>query len=65
MTQFRLCGSLREVADHQYFYEALVHFSRQPIPYGKHYESWKRRKGMKLSKSGEDLRFLGARIKRA
>jgi hypothetical protein len=41
MTQFRLCDSLLEVADHQYFYEALLSFSRQPIPYGKRYESWK------------------------
>jgi hypothetical protein len=40
----RVCRSLREAAESRsapYFYESLLVFARQPIPFGPDYEQWR------------------------
>lgn len=53
-----VCYSLMEIADQPYFYECLIRFIQEPIPYGSKYESWKRKK-RKALKEGEDIYFTG------
>jgi len=53
-----VCYSLKEIADQPYFYESLIRFIQEPIPYGSGYESWKRKK-KKALKKGEDIYFTG------
>jgi hypothetical protein len=37
----RLCDSLQELASAKYFYEALLTFAWQPVPFGPGYEAWR------------------------
>lgn len=53
-----LCYSLTEIADQPYFYECLIKFIQEPIPYGASYEAWKRKK-KKALKNGDDIYFTG------
>jgi hypothetical protein len=50
---------LREARDAPYFYEALVHFGQQPIPFGRGYQRWRRRIGREME-AGKHLYFLGS-----
>lgn len=59
MTDFRVCKSLIEVADHDYFFEGLLSFAWRPIPFGAGYETWRAEAKRKLIEDGEDLYFLG------
>lgn len=59
MTNFSLCSSLAEIANHEYFYEALLWFSWRPIPFGEGYEAWRAEAKRNLIASGEGLYYLG------
>lgn len=59
MTDFELCSSLSDLADHEYFYEALLHFAWQPIPFGEDYKAWRQERRVALTENGKDLFFLG------
>lgn len=64
MIDFSICRSLLDVADHQYFFEGLLHFAWRPIPFGEGYEQWRKQKRIELKESGKDLFFLGAAVRR-
>ena len=55
-----ICRTLADAQDQPYFYEGLIHFARQPIPFGDGYESW-RLEREKAMREGRELYFLGAR----
>jgi hypothetical protein len=61
MRDLTLCGSLSEASKFAYFYEALIHFGQQPIPFGKGYKAWQKRKRAALVRNGTGLHFLGRR----
>ena len=54
----RLCWNLQEAAHAPYFYEGLFSFSQQPIPFGDHYQTWRKDMHRGLQK-GEELYYLG------
>jgi len=54
----RVCSSLREAAGEPYFYEALLAFARESIPYGDGYEAWRTAKDSAMG-SGKGFVFLG------
>ncbi len=54
----RLCDSLREARDAPYFYEALIAFAHQPIPFGPDYAKWRRRLQRRM-RNGKDIYFMG------
>ena len=54
----RVCSSLREAAGEPYFYEALLAFARESIPYGDGYEAWRAAKDTAMG-SGKGFVFLG------
>lgn len=56
----RVCWSLSEARDEPYFYEALLHFAWDPIPYGKGYKARRKKKAKALS-LGKELHYLGVR----
>jgi hypothetical protein len=63
MKNLRLCGSLRDVSQYEYFFEALFYFCWRPIPFGtKIYSRW-RTAARKRLESGKDLLFLGSLAK--
>src|SRR3990167_1931720 len=53
-----LCYSLMEVANQPYFYECLIYFMQNPIPFGDGYASWVKTK-QKALRDGNDISFLG------
>jgi hypothetical protein len=61
MRDFRLCSALTEVSGFEYFFEGLIRFSREPIPFGKGYKAWQDKKRGALISHGADLYFLGRR----
>jgi len=62
MTDFKVCKSLGEASQFEYFYEGLLYFARRPIPFGDSYKSRRKDKAAGLAQSGADLYFLGTRI---
>lgn len=53
-----LCDSLQQVSTAQYFYEALLSFASDPIPFGDKYDQWRVEKRRALEQ-GNGLYFLG------
>jgi hypothetical protein len=58
LESIELCYSLMEIAHMPYFYECLIRFIQEPIPYGPKYEAWKKKK-IKALKDGHDIYFTG------
>jgi hypothetical protein len=57
----RVCGSLREAAESAaapYFYECMLSFSRQPIPYGPDYAQWRAARGAAMAE-GKEIAYCG------
>lgn len=54
----RLCLSLQDAREAPYFYEALLSFAQQPIPFGPDYEKWRRRINRRM-RQGREIYFLG------
>jgi hypothetical protein len=61
----RICDSLSEISDYQYFYEALLHFAWQPVPTGNSFKAWRLKKRRGLVQSAVDLYFLGPSVQRS
>ncbi len=57
-TGISLCRSLREASNQPYFYEALWKFGQKKIPFGKNYNSW-RKKQKKAIQKGKETSYLG------
>ncbi len=55
-----VCWSLKDVASYPYFFEKLVFFAWNPIPFGKRYKSWASRMKRAIS-AGEEIYFLGVK----
>ena len=47
-------------ADQPYFYEALIIFSRQRIPYGRAYAKWRTTRRKQIE-AGKEIYYLGKR----
>jgi hypothetical protein len=45
INSLKLCDSLAQVSSYKYFYEALLHFAWEPIPFGDKYEAWRDSRG--------------------
>jgi hypothetical protein len=56
----RVCGTLQAAADQPYFYEALITFSQQRIPYGQTYAKWKTTRRKQIE-AGREIYYLGKR----
>jgi hypothetical protein len=56
----KVCSTLAEARDQPYFYEGLVDFARHTIPFGDHYESWRKVRETAM-REGRELYNLGAR----
>ena len=57
----RVCQSLREAADSRsapYFYESLLVFARQPIPFGPDYQKWRAGRAAAMAR-GEEIAYCG------
>lgn len=57
-SEVHLCDSLRDVGSATYFFEGLINFAREPIPFGPEYEDWKNLKKAALE-SGKDIYYVG------
>jgi hypothetical protein len=55
----RVCSSMHEVANCQYFYEALFQFSNAWVLPGKSYKGWHRKRLKELDKGFPTVYFLG------
>ena len=58
----RLCETLRQAADSDaapYFYECLLAFARETIPFGEGYEVWRREKATAMSE-GREIAYCGS-----
>ncbi len=49
----RVCETLGEAAHAPYFFEGLLHFARQPIPYGDGYDSWRKERRKQMEEGRE------------
>lgn len=58
LDSIELCYSLMEIADQPYFYETLIRFVQEPIPFGRGYEKWKKKKRKALI-AGNEIAFMG------
>ena len=47
-----------EISDQPYFYECLVYFIQNPIPFGHGYATWVKKKRKTLL-AGKEISFLG------
>jgi hypothetical protein len=56
----RVCLSLKEASQQPYFFEALLTFAQERIPFGEHYDEWRQRKHRAMSE-GREFYFLGRR----
>jgi hypothetical protein len=56
----RVCDTLQEASATPYFFEALIHFSQRPIPFGAGYETWAEQKRDAIQR-GKEIYFLGTR----
>lgn len=57
----RVCRSLREAADSRfapYFYENLLAFARQPIPFGRDYQEWRADRAAAMA-MGKEIAYCG------
>jgi hypothetical protein len=57
----RVCQSLREAADSRsapYFYECLLAFVRQPIPFGPDYQKWRADRAAAMA-MGKEIAYCG------
>ena len=57
----RVCQSLRDAADSQsapYFYESLLAFARQPIPFGPDYQKWRADRAAAMA-IGKEVAYCG------
>jgi hypothetical protein len=57
----RVCGALREAADSDsapYFYESLMRFSRDSIPFGSAYQTWRVQTSAAMN-VGEHIAYCG------
>ena len=58
----RVCGALGEAASSgkaPYFYECLLTFARQPIPFGDSYDEWRRERAAAME-AGREIAYCGA-----
>lgn len=53
-----LCESLQQAAHEPYFSEAFFALCQKPIPFGKHYEAWRREMDRRMRR-GKELYYLG------
>jgi hypothetical protein len=56
----RICDTLQEAADQPYFYEALIAFSQQRVPYGHAYPKWRTTRRKQIE-AGKEIYYLGKR----
>jgi hypothetical protein len=59
--QARLCDTLKEAAESRaapYFYECLLKFGREKIPFGERYETWRQEKATAMC-TGRDIAYCG------
>lgn len=54
-----VCASLQEISSAPYFYEGLLRFAWEPVPFGKEYEPWRARKREAIS-AGHEIFAAGA-----
>lgn len=54
----RLCASLQDAREAPLFYEALVSFGQQPIPFGPGYQKWRRRTNKRM-RQGKEIYAVG------
>ena len=54
----RVCGTLQAAADQPYFYEALMIYSQQRVPYGKAYSKWRATRRKQIE-AGNEIYYLG------
>jgi hypothetical protein len=59
MSDLKVCDSVAEVSRYKYFYEALLHFGWDPIPFGDKYEAWRDNRRRAMLQLGEGIYFLG------
>ena len=62
LASIRLCNSLRDAADSHdapYFFECFARFSREPIPFGADYESWRDRRNQAMA-AGREIAYCGS-----
>jgi hypothetical protein len=57
--KIRICETLQAAAGQPYFFEALLAFAGQPVPYGKAYARWKATRRKRIE-SGKEIYYLGA-----
>ena len=56
----RLCDTFQAASDQPYFYEALITFSQQLVPYGQPYAKWRATRRKQIE-AGKDIYYLGKR----
>jgi len=56
----RVCGTLQAAADQPYFYESLMAFSQQRVPYGQRYPKWRATRRKQIE-AGKEIYYLGKR----
>jgi len=61
----KVCNSLLEVSKYEYFYEALLHYAWNKIPFGENWNEWRSARREALIKSGADIYFLGPLLEEA
>ena len=57
-----VCETLRQAADSDaapFFYECLLMFARETIPFGADYEAWRRQKAAAMSE-GREIAYCGS-----
>ena len=59
LASVRLCRSLQAARDEPYFFEALISFAMQPIPFGDEYPDWRSERAANMA-AGKELYFLGS-----
>ena len=58
----RVCETLRQAADSDaapYFYECLLIFARETIPFGEGYETWRRHRAAAM-REGREIAYCGS-----
>jgi hypothetical protein len=57
--EVEVCWSLRDLSSAEYFYEAILHFSWNPPPFGDTYADWRNARRKDLEE-GRGIYFLGS-----
>jgi hypothetical protein len=60
----RICETLQAASDQPYFYEALMFFSQQRVPYGKSYLKWRTTRRKQIE-AGNDIYYLAKRASKS